>query len=161
MERLDAAKTNITAFYKYPLSGTGFGQWIRLHELGITEGQVVFQGDRYKQDIVTLNPHNTILRIASDMGVFGLIALVSLLLYVLLKIKTIGKKLYRHNCELFDKALLCSKIALLNQIAFFMFGDYVESNILWSLFLAIMVFGKRNKVYEESPPRFNQALQIF
>ena len=137
VERLVAAETAFYGFQQYPYTGIGYGQWIRLHELGIGNDINEFVVSRTDEDIIgSRNPHNTLLRIGLDMGFIGVIAFLILMIQY---IKT-GIMTYKKYKTTYSADCLCVIILLSNLIIGMMFGDYLDQNQYWAVnvFLSIV-----------------------
>jgi O-antigen ligase len=141
VERLVAAESAFYGFQQYPYTGIGYGQWIRLHELGIGNDINEFVVSRTDEDIIgSRNPHNTLLRIGLDMGFIGVIAFLILMIQY---IKT-GIMTYKKYKTTYSADCLCVIILLSNLIIGMMFGDYLDQNQYWAVnaFLSIVNLNK-------------------
>jgi len=141
VERLAAAESAFYGFQQYPYTGIGYGQWIRLHELGIGNDINEFIVSRTDEDIfVSRNPHNTLMRIGLDIGFIGIIAFLILMIQY---IKT-GIMAYRKYKITYSTDILCVMILFSNIIVGMMFGDYLDQNQYWAanVFLSIVNFNK-------------------
>ena len=130
IERIAAAKFAIEGFQKYPFSGIGYGQWIRLHELGIGDEVSELFISRIDEDIVaSRNPHNTMLRVALDMGTIGIIAILFLIIHNI----RVGLLIFRKYIKTYNMNCVLLLILLINVFIAMLFGDYLDQNQFWSV----------------------------
>jgi hypothetical protein len=137
IERFTAAKYAYEGFLQYPVAGIGFGQWIKLHELGIgdTDNEIIINNKDYEM-VVTRNPHNSILRIAVDMGAIGLLALALIMVNVVRGAGAIYKT-YKNTCNV---EYICYLMVAANFFISMLLGDYVDQVQLWAVSVVIISF---------------------
>jgi O-antigen ligase len=142
IERMAAIRSSFEAFLEYPLTGVGYGQWIRLHELNIGDKVSNFYEDNYQEKMVTRNPHNGYLRIVVDTGGMGIFLFLVLLAYTVRRVFRWCE--YRGIEEVI--AHMCLKIATMNLLVCSLFGDYTETTQFWAILVVGVVWETHRKL---------------